>query len=207
MTIRYLFASDLDRHEALAASMFRDRAAQVRDRMGWPVRVDALGWETDRYDALDPLYVAAEDAEGRHEGSMRFLPTTGPHMLAEVFPHLVGGRPVRGVGLWECTRFCLAPGAGRATARRLLLAASELGLGLGWTRAVGIFDAPMARVYRRLGWEPVLLGARDGIAAGLWTFSDEAHDRLCDRAGVPAAQSRRWFERDLGPLAPLPVGG
>ncbi|WP_298436592.1 acyl-homoserine-lactone synthase [uncultured Jannaschia sp.] len=203
--IRYIYAADLPRHAELAADMFRDRTVQFRDRMGWEVQVDPFGWETDAYDGMDPLYVVAEDARGAHAGSMRFLPTTGPHMMADVFPHLVEGGPLRSGRIWECTRFCLAPDAGPGMARELLLGASELGLGFGLTHALGVFDAPMTRVYRRLGWEPELLGRpRDGIAAGLWTFDAELHDALCTATGIAARISRGWFEDAFGDL-PLPV--
>ncbi|GIT91265.1 hypothetical protein JANAI62_17210 [Jannaschia pagri] len=203
--IRYLYASDLDRNGALAAGMFRDRTAQFRDRMGWDVDVDALGWETDAYDRLDPLYVIAEDHRGRHAGSLRFLPTTGDTMLGDVFPHLTGGGPIRSPLIWECTRFCLSPTADAGVARRLLLAASEVGLAMGLRHSVAVFDAPMVRVYRRLGWQPDILGTDAGISAGLWTFSDAVHDGLCDRAGISPQQSRAWLEADLGHL-PLAVG-
>lgn len=202
--IRYLYSTDLPQYPELAAGMFRDRKAQFRDRLGWNVTVDALGWETDIYDALDPLYVIATDAAGGHAGSMRFLPTTGRHMLAEVFPHLADG-PIRCRRIWEATRFCLAPGAGTDMARRLLLGASELGLGMGLTHALGVFDAPMVRVYRRLGWQPQVLGQADGIALGLWTFSAARHDRLAERCGVPSARSRAWFESAFGDLPGRPA--
>jgi N-acyl-L-homoserine lactone synthetase len=35
------------------------------------------GQERDRYDDLNPLYVIWQEHDGRHAGSMRFLPTTG----------------------------------------------------------------------------------------------------------------------------------
>ncbi|WP_179378261.1 acyl-homoserine-lactone synthase [Jannaschia marina] len=202
--IRYLYGTDLADHGDLAAQMFRDRAAQFRDRMGWDVHVDALGWETDQYDGCDPLYVIAEDAAGRHAGSMRFLPTTGPHMLAEVFPHLMP-QPVMAADTWECTRFCLSPGADAAVARRLLLAASELGLGLGLRACLGVFDRPMVRVYRRLGWSPEVLGSADGISAGRWTFDVARHDALCAAACVSARQSRHWWDVTFGDLLPAPL--
>jgi acyl homoserine lactone synthase len=207
MTIRYLYAADLERHPALAGAMFRDRAAQFRDRMGWDVSVDALGWEVDGYDLVNPLYVIAGDGKDGHAGSMRFLPTTGPTMLAEVFPHLTPD-PIRDPFIWETTRLCLSPDAGPGTARLLLLAAAELGLSLGLTHAAGVFDAPMRRVYRRLGWEPEVLGTAGGVSAGLWRFDAAVHDRLCAATGVPPAESRRWFEEafpDLAAAGPLPV--
>ena len=206
-TIRYVAAADLDRHPALSAAMFRDRAAQFRDRMGWDVAVDAMGWETDDYDRADPVYVIALDAAGGHAGSMRVLPTTGATMLAEVFPHLTP-RPIRDPHVWEVTRFCLAPGAVPGTAQRLMLAISELGLGLGLTHTVGVFDRPMVRIYRRLGWEPALLGTEGRISAGLWRFDAATHDRLCERTGIAPARSRGWFEAgfpDIAAAGPLPI--
>jgi len=203
--IRYLFGSQLDEHCDLSSAMFRDRTAQFRDRMGWDVIVDPLGWETDEFDALDPLYVIAEDATGGHAGSLRFLPTTGPTMLRDVFPHLTGGRAIRDRLIWECTRFCLSPSSDGTVTRRLLLAASELGLGMGLSHAVGVFDFPMVRIYRRLGWPPEDLRSADGISAGIWTFSDQTHDLLCGATGISARASRDWYEAQLGDVLPLPV--
>ena len=172
------------------------------------VTVDKMGWETDAYDRLDPVYVIVEDEEGRHAASMRFLPTTGPTMLEDVFPHLLGGTSIRSPLIWECTRFCLSPGAGAGVARRLLLWATEIGLAMAVTHSVGVFDTPMLRIYRRLGWSPEVLGSRDGISAGLWTLSPETHAMLCRTSGVDAATSRGWLEDCFGdilvPIA-LPV--
>lgn len=202
--IRYLYGTQLTDFPELAAAMFRDRTAQFRDRMGWDVTVDAMGWETDGYDAHDPLYVIACDAHGGHAGSMRFLPTTGPTMLVEVFPHLMP-TAVEDPAIWECTRFCLAPGADGGTARSLLLAASELGLGLGLRGSLGVFDRPMARVYRRLGWAPEVLGTADGVSAGRWTFCPARHDMLCAATGITARQSRDWWEVTFGDLLSQPL--
>ena len=202
--IRYLYASDLDRHPDLASDMFRDRSVQFHHRLGWDVTVDALGWETDGYDALDPLYVIATDGTGGHAGSMRFLPTTGPHMLEGAFPGLVDGQPVRSPRIWECTRFCLAPGAQAQVARRLMLAASELGLGMGLDHALGVFDRPMCRIYRQLGWAPEVVGREGDLCAGVWTFGHDRHDALLQACGIDAATSRGWFEEAFGDL-PLPL--
>ncbi|MEM9796712.1 MAG: acyl-homoserine-lactone synthase [Pseudomonadota bacterium] len=203
--IRYTYALDLDRIPDLAADMFRDRTTQFRDRMGWDVTVDDLGWETDEYDAMDPLYVIAEDAQGCHAGSMRFLPTTGPTMLGDVFGHLMGGAPLRSPVIWECTRFCLSPEAGPGVARKLLIAACRLGLDMGLSHSVAVFDDQMARVYRRLGWAPEIIGSADGISAGIWAFTPEIHDDLCRRAGIEASETRRWFEAAFGDLALSPA--
>lgn len=202
--IRYLYACDLTSHADLAADMFRHRAAQVRGRVGWQHTVDALGWETDACDSLNPLYVIVEGEAGSHLASMRFLPTMGPVIQSDVFGHLTGEGPIRSPRIWEATRLCLAPGAGPAVAQHLLLATSELGLGMGLSHFVGVFDAPMIGVYRRVGWQPEVLGTKNGVSAGIWAFTDAVHDRLCALVGIHPSQSRHWFDVALGDL-PLPV--
>jgi acyl homoserine lactone synthase len=210
MMIRYVPASNLDKYPSLAAAMFRDRARQFRDRMGWDVTVDDLGWETDQYDALDPIYVIAEDGSGGHAASMRFLPTMGRTMTSEIFPYLISEAAVRSPSTWECTRFCLAPVGGRScaagTAQKLLLGGLQLGLSMGLTHSLGVFDRPMIRVYRRLGWEPELLGTRDDISAGLWTLSQAVADDLCRRLGIERAEAQGWVRNSAGVL-PIEEGG
>ncbi|WP_308916037.1 acyl-homoserine-lactone synthase [Jannaschia sp. LMIT008] len=205
--IRYIYASQLDAHAELAAEMFRDRAAQFRDRMGWDVTVDDLGWETDQYDAIDPLYVIAEDEDGHHAGSVRFLPTTGRTMLGEIFPHLMGGAPIRSPLIWECTRFCLSPKAaygkdGAGVAQKLLLGGLQLGLEMGCTHSLGVFDRPMVRVYRRLGWSPEVLGSQDGISAGIWELSEGVADHFCGALGIDRAEAKGWLDASLSTLTP-----
>jgi len=182
--IHTLTGAALARHATLSDTMFADRAAQFRDRLGWPVTVDGVGRETDQYDGPGALYLVANE-RGRHAGSMRFLPTTGPTMLAEHFADLTQGVRFASPHIVECTRFCLAPGAPRDTAARLMLAACRLGLARGWSHAVGVFDLRMMRVYARLGWPPAPLGqrgqGRDAIAAGLWSFEAETEAALAAR--------------------------
>jgi len=67
--LRYIYAQDLDRFPTLAEGMFKDRADQFKTRLGWDVTVDAQGYERDEYDALNPLYVIWENADGSHGGS------------------------------------------------------------------------------------------------------------------------------------------
>ncbi len=174
--------------------MFADRAAQFAGRLGWDVTVDAAGAERDQYDALEPVYLVWERRDGSHGGSMRFLPTVGRTMLDEHFGHIAGDhRP--SWQTWECTRFCLAPDAGRSIGAALLAGAMQMGLGLGLRHCVGVFDAPMLRVYRRAGWAPELLGRQDGICAGRWSFDPALRPALLERAGLSGAVAGYWFDR------------
>lgn len=194
--IRIAHANALAAYPTLKTTMHQDRAAQFRDRLGWDVSVDENGQEVDQYDVLNPVYVVAHTPMGRHAGSLRFLPTTGRTMVQEHFQDLTQGTGFQSPYIWECTRFCIAPGAASNTAALLMLAAAELGLAQGLSHSIGVFDARMIPVYRRLGWSPAVLGTsgqgRNAISAGLWAFTEDIPALLRAKAGVSAEVSRRW---------------
>ena len=77
---------------------------------------------------------------------------------------------------------------------------------IGLSHAIGVFDARMVRVYKRLGWGPTILGTsgtgRDAISAGLWEFVPELRSRLLARAELSSEISRHWFGRSFGAVSP-----
>ncbi|NNU78911.1 autoinducer synthase [Halovulum dunhuangense] len=199
--IRFLYASQLALHPELARTMFRDRTAQFITRLGWDLNADSEGGERDAYDAMNPLYVILEDGAGRHAASMRVMPTLGRTMVNDHFSHLNNGIQIRAPFVWECTRFCLAPGnptESRNRAGLLMLAGQELGLRLGLTRALGVYEAHMARIYRGIGWEPSQIGAegegRGRICLGIWPFGPDIRDRIAERAGLSPDIVAPWFD-------------
>lgn len=200
--LRYLYADQLSHHPDLARAMFCDRADQFKTRLGWEVTVNAAGEERDAYDGLNPLYVIWETSEGRHGGSMRFLPTTGPVMVNDHFGHLTGSAPIASPVIWECTRFCLARDADRLVAASLMMGGGEIMRGFGIRHFVGVFDARMVRIYRAIGASPEVLGSegtgRDRISVGLWGFDATAQARVAARAGLSPAVSKMWFEQAFG---------
>jgi len=202
--LTYLYANQLDAYPHLKRSLFRDRASQFRDRLDWDVTVDAQGFEKDQYDAQNPLYVIWRNAQGRHGGSMRVLPTTAPCMVNDFFSDIAGGKIISPL-IWESTRFCLAPDVGANAGRisaALMLAGCEIGLNFGLKHAVGVFDPRMVRIYRTLGWSPEILGAqgkgRDKIYVGLWEFSQSIRQGLAQKAGISTELSQHWFDRTFG---------
>lgn len=209
--LRYLYGDDLSALPHLRDTMFFDRARQFRDRLNWAVKVDEKGWERDDYDAMNPLYVIWQRADGTHGGSMRFMPTLGRTMVNDHFGHLAGGRRIASARVWECTRFCLARDTDANVAAALMLGGAEVGTGLGLSRCVGVFDARMVRIYRLLGWEPDVLGTqgqgRDAISLGLWRFSPEVRLHLAAKAAIPESLSQGWFQRDMGARLPLVAAG
>lgn len=172
--LHYLYADELNTKPHLKNAMFRDRAIQFSERLGWDVNVDAYGEERDEYDDMYPLYVIWQMPDGSHGGSMRALPTTGPCMTNNHFKHITEGE-IKSPLIWESTRFCLSPNAddqaGRVSAA-IMLAGCEIGLKFGLKHAVGVFDARMVRIYRALGWSPEILGSsgegRARVSVGLW---------------------------------------
>ncbi|MGB1234281.1 MAG: acyl-homoserine-lactone synthase [Planktomarina sp.] len=195
--IHFLYADQLNDYPELRDSMFRDRATQFKERMGWDVSVDENGFEQDQYDVLCPLYVIAADENGRHMGSMRLLPTTGRTMVNEHFTNVIGGGTVVSPFIWECTRFCLGTGGKPATAALLMLAGGQVLKGLDITSFVGVFDAPMLRIYSAIGSSPDILGTQDDISVGLWNFTDDAQAKIARRARTTPEQVTTWFERDF----------
>ena len=122
--LRYIYADDLNALPQLRDTMFQDRAAQFHTRLGWEVELDDKGSEHDAYDEMNPMYIIWEQPGGRHGGSLRLLPTTGSTMLGDHFLNLTDGVHLQSPLIWECTRFCLAPGASANVSAALMLGLS-----------------------------------------------------------------------------------
>lgn len=201
--LRFVYGQELNGLPKLRDSMFRDRAIQFHDRLGWKVQLSPSGLEIDQYDEINPLYLIWEMANGFHGGSMRFLPTTGRTMVNEHFGHVVDGTYFRSPMIWECTRFCLAAQSSSVVASILMAGGAELMRQFDIRHFVGVFDAYMLRLYRRLGASPEVLGTagsgRDTVSVGLWHFSVEEYDRLVLRAGLRNDVLSQWFFTSLFP--------
>jgi len=196
--LRYVYGNDLAQFPVLRDSMFQDRAAQFSRRLNWDVSVNADGEERDEYDDLNPLYVIWQRADGRHGGSMRFLPTIGRTMVAEHFADLTGGIHIESPLIWECTRFCLAPGAERRISAALVLGAGEVMANFHLSHFIGVFDPRMERIYRMMGVEPDVIGSAGSgaqkIGVGLWEMCADAWPGTLAKVGVSRETSRNWFQ-------------
>jgi len=203
--IRFLYSDQLDAYPVLRDSMFRDRGDQFKNRLEWDVDVNEYGEERDQYDCLNPLYIVWQNADGTHGGSMRGLPTTGRTMTSEHFLHLTDGVRIASPFIWEVTRFCLARTASPGVAAGLMLAGAELCLRFGIEQVLGVFDARMVRIYKRIGFSPDVIGTdgdgRSAISVGLWRMSEEARAEIAERCGIPLALSSFWFDESFAPAA------
>lgn len=202
--LRYIYADTLPRYPVLSQTMFHDRADQFKTRLNWEVIVNDKGEERDEYDVENPLYVIWEGEDGRHKGSIRFLPTTGPTMINDHFSDLLAGGTIESPFVWECTRFCLSRDAKSSVAAALMLSGSELMRQFGIKHFAGVFDERMVRIYRRIGWAPEIIGStgrgRDKVSIGLWQYDEVECAKVATRAEITLDQSEMWFRDSFEPL-------
>jgi acyl-homoserine lactone synthase len=135
--IQLVTSSDRPLFEHELAQMFRERKKVFVDRLGWEVPVVDGEFEIDQFDTEDAVYLLAADSAGVQLGSCRLLPTTGPHLLGDVFPHLCERGVPRGEDVWEITRMCTteaAMAAPRPVRQRLMIAMVEFALLYGIKR-------------------------------------------------------------------------
>lgn len=199
--IYFIRAEDLPSISPLPELMFKDRTTQFVKRRGWKLNVNARGEERDQYDFLNPIYIIIQSDDGRHEASMRLLPTTGQTMVNDHFLDMLNGEPVQSRFIWECTRFCLGEAATRRTTAKLMAAGGKVLRARHLQHFVGVFDEGMKHIYRRIGSEPQILGegtSPEGtIGVGLWAFDDDTYDKLLRKAAITSEQMDAHYAQSL----------
>lgn len=106
-------------HELLR-NLFTFRHAVFVDRLGWVPPRGAE--EVDFFDTLNPVHVLCRDGDGAILATARLLPMSGPSMLRDVFPTLLGDTPCpNDAGTLEISRFALRPATGTRTSHRHIL--------------------------------------------------------------------------------------
>jgi acyl homoserine lactone synthase len=160
--IQILIGRACELPSGLDATLAQYRHQVFVERLGWqlPTEGGAIGQERDQFDHSDTIYVVARDPEGHICGCARLLPTTGPYLLGEVFPHLLAGQSVLAApDIWELSRFAAVSGAcdcdglaaGRNNARTLLAAAIACAAQHGIKRLIGVTFISIERLFRRMG--------------------------------------------------------
>jgi N-acyl-L-homoserine lactone synthetase len=166
-------ASDLDqkRMSASLRAMFCDRKRVFVDLLGWDVPV--IGdFEIDQFDTQSAHYLIVTDPSGtQHHGSLRLLPTTEPHILGDLFPHLCAGEVPRGPNIFEVTRLCLSPSL-KAKERRhvrnqLATALVEYGQHLGITKITSVANIGWLSQIVAFGWRTMPLGLPQDSESGV----------------------------------------
>src|ERR1700741_1515332 len=93
--------------DELLRTMFASRKKVFVDLLKWDVPVLDGRFEIDQFDDDHAVYLILAEEGGRHLGSARLLPSTRPHILGDLFPHLCDGPVPVDRTTWEITRFLL----------------------------------------------------------------------------------------------------
>lgn len=151
--------------------MHRDRKQVFVDQLKWDIPVVDGQFEKDQFDNDDAIYLVATDPQRtRHLASVRLLPSTGPHLLGDVFPYLCEGEVPRGDDVWEITRLCSSPARDfdvKLVRRRLATAMVEFALLYGIQRYTCITHVPYLSYLLAVGWECEPLGMPQTVGDSL----------------------------------------
>lgn len=185
---RQHFAADL-------ATMHRHRKAVFVDRAGWKIPV-VVDQEIDCYDLLEQtMYLLAKDVpNGPLLASARLLPTTGPHLMRDLYSASYRAALPSGSTVWEISRYCTAPGIGGRTRRLSLLweticGIMEAALQHGVDQAIFAANRALLPLALECGWEakavgPTMSDGNDEVTAVIATLTPGGLQNVRDRHGV-----------------------
>jgi acyl homoserine lactone synthase len=162
--VNFVSARAQDFCSTLYTSLAGYRYRVFVERLGWDLQTPH-GFEQDQFDRPDTVHVVARADDGEIVGCGRLLPTTGPYLLEQVFPHLLNGLAVpRSPQVWELSRFAAMPLHDKAGARlehpaeRVLLQALRFCAEHGVTHLLAVSTLPVERLLQRAGVELCRLG-------------------------------------------------
>lgn len=162
--VKIITAHNRARHTELIEQMHIDRKRVFVDWLKWNVPVVDGRYEIDQFDSENAVYLVVADADsGAHMGSVRLLPSTAPHLLSDVFPHLVEGEVPRQIDVWEITRMCTTPAIAKTWTqvevwRQLAIATMEFGLLYGITAYTIVTHMPFVPTLISCPWNVTPLG-------------------------------------------------
>lgn len=159
------------RYAPVLEQMHRDRKAVFVDRLKWDVPVVDGQFEIDQFDTENAIYLMSIDhRRQRHQGSVRLLPSTGPHLLGDVFPHLCEHGVPTGDDVWEITRMVTSPSKDidpRPIRGKLVTALCEFGLLYGIRTYTCVTHVQMLSSLLSVGWECEPLGEPQPVAGDM----------------------------------------
>ena len=101
---------NLHRHGETLEKVFRFRHRFFVDHKKWTALTKADEREIDEFDTPAAVHIVGLDQSGDVSTYTRLLPTTGPHLLSDVYPELLQGSPApTGPDIWEWTRAAINP--------------------------------------------------------------------------------------------------
>lgn len=144
--------------------MYRIRHEIYVGRRGWKALQRPDGRDVDQFDTENTIYLLGIDHAGRVTAGLRLNPTTGPHLIRDVFPHTVTQGPIpTGDNIFEFTRWFVAkdrvtPEEYKRVAGELLVAMLEYGKSIGLTHISLCCDSFFLKTMKETRWDVQRLG-------------------------------------------------
>ncbi len=153
--------ADTQLGSGLRSELARYRYEVFAGRLGWALPCQGEE-DQDQFDVPGAVHVVARDALAHMVGYARLLPTTGPYLLAELFPGLLGEQPTpRDPGTWELSRYAamdtrsnasrLSRQAEVSVGKRVLLEAIRTAQAYGAHQLIFCTTVPIERLAMRWG--------------------------------------------------------
>lgn len=132
------------------------------EKMGWSLDC-AEGTERDQFDRPDTVYLLSIDDDGQLRGAMRLLPTTKPHLMSDLFPHLCAKGVPSGETVWEISRFYSLTGRHMMlerdrTVSELICGLYEYALETGIKQVTCVASMVLFPTILKAGWDVTPLG-------------------------------------------------
>ena len=175
--------------------MHRIRHRIYIEGRGWNALRKSDGREVDEFDTDDAVYLLGLSPDGSVTAGTRLVPTSKPHLMRNVFPHLATkGAIPRSDSIYEWTRYFLANEPKDRRARRrasgeILCAMFEYGLEAGLTHFSLVCDTFFLPMFREARWRITELGDptryEEGVCiAVLFEVSERTLNSTRDVRGV-----------------------
>lgn len=158
-----IIGADCPQHVDLMEKVWRFRHDQFVDRLGWnAIRRDDRR-EIDQFDTAEAIHLPLVLDE-EVVGYTRLLPTLAPHLLSDVYPHLMDGNDwPRGPRVYEWTRCIAAVSdakiAGVAISNALMTAVLEYCLIAGIEELIVQTHPKLVNLLIGTGWEVTPIAA------------------------------------------------
>jgi acyl-homoserine lactone synthase len=144
--------------------MFRIRHEIYVERRGWAALAKPDGRDIDQFDTDNTVYLLGVNDSGQVTAGLRLNPTTGPHLIRDVFPHAVTkmGIPmserVMEFTRWFVVKDRVSPAENRRIAGELLAAMFEYGITKRLSHFTLLCDSFFLRTMRELHWDVATMG-------------------------------------------------
>jgi acyl-homoserine lactone synthase len=111
MNLLILAGADLRQQPFLQSQVYRLRHQVFVEKLGWEAIRRPDGLETDAFDTDDAMHFLLLSSHGTLAAYSRLLPTTQPHLLTSIYPHLLGASAAPPIDddVWEWTRCTTIP--------------------------------------------------------------------------------------------------